>query len=122
MIEKESVIPVHNGFYTVDKVRPSQDTFGKDGLTYLKRIEQAQGIAILIQTKPYSIIVSPQQSVFTNSSTFRAEELSRDTEVLTDDGYQEVDVTVLDGLHELYSLVTEDGTFKANGFILWSEK
>lgn len=117
MIEKESVIPVHNGFYTANKVRPSQDIYGKDGLTYLSRIEQAQGIAILIETKHYSIIVSPQQSFITDSGTLRAEELTSQ-EVLTDDGYEKIQITILDGTHELYNLVTQDGTFKANGFIL----
>jgi len=118
MIEKESVIPVHNGFYTANKVNPRQDIFGKNGLTYLTRIDQKQGIAILIETKHYSIIASPQQSFFTNTGTLRAEELTAGTQVLTDDGYEKINITVLDGTHELYNLITEDGTFKANGFVL----
>ena len=119
MIEKETVVPIKNGFYEAGKINPHQPVYGRHGLVMLNQVSHRRDIAVLVETKHYSIIVSPQTRFYTSDGTIQANRLTGQEQVLTDDDYEALtNITVLDGIYDLFELETEDGSLKANGFYI----
>lgn len=120
MIANDSVVPVKNGFYTVDRLNSKQLIYGKNGLTFLERVEYNRGLGILVETKYNSIIVSPHQKFVTEQGIVTASELTTEDYLLTsDDEYEQlVNKIHLKDVFDMFRPVTRDSTFKANGFVL----
>ena len=120
MIANDSVVPVKNGFYTVDRLNSKQLIYGKNGLTFLERVEYNRGLGILVETKYNSIIVTPNQKFLTDNGIITASELSTEDYLLTsDDEYEQlVNKIHLKDVFDMFRPVTRDSTFKANGFVL----
>lgn len=119
MVARETVIPIKNGFYTVEKLNEKQDIYGKDGLTFLERITYTRDYGILVRTAHYEILVSRDQYFLTPDGFTSATDLREGDLVLTDDNYaMVVGVENTEEIMDMFYLSTEDGTFKANGFYL----
>lgn len=119
MVAKETVIPIKNGFYTVEKLNEKQHIYGKDGLTFLERITYTRDYGILVRTAHYEILVSQDQYFLTPDGFTSATDLREGDLVLTDDNYaMVVGVENTEEIMDMFYLSTEDGTFKANGFYL----
>ena len=119
MVAKETVIPIKNGFYTVEKLNERQDIYGKDGLTFLERITYTRDYGILVRTAHYEILVSRDQYFMSPDGFISATDLREGDLVLTDDNYSVVvGVENTEEIMDMFYLATEDGTFKANGFNL----
>lgn len=119
MVAKETVIPIKNGFYTVEKLNDKQHIYGVDGLTFLERITYTRDYGILVSTAHYEILVSRDQYFMTPQGFVSAIDLRPGDMVLTDDNYREVvRVENTEEMMDMFYLSTEDGTFKANGFYL----
>lgn len=119
MIGQESIIPTDSSFYQVTILRPNQYIRGFRGLTYLEEISESEGEAILIETKYYSIIVSPHQLLTTPEGLKQAKSLIAGSYIHTDhDAYDRVINHQIVDNQPLYELKTADGFFRANGFYL----
>lgn len=122
MVESETVIPVVGCFYEAQRINPRQYIWGEKGKTFLEDVIYSEGIGILVETKYYSIIVSPNQLFLTPSKPVRAIDAIEGLVINTDDGESPITkITVLNNTCELYEIKTSDGTFKANGFYLVNE-
>lgn len=119
MVAKETVIPIKNGFYTIEKLNEKQYIYGADGLTFLERITYTRDYGILVRTAHYEILVSRDQYFLTPEGFISATSLREGDLVLTDDNYSMVvEVENTEEIMDMFYLSTEDGTFKANGFYL----
>lgn len=121
MVAGDTVIPIKNGFYTVDKLNAKQDVHGAEGLTFLHRIDYAREYGIIVLTDYFEIIVSADQLFLTYSGPKMARSLMAGDEVLTSNGYEPVlSVNNTEEIYDMFYLATGDGTFQANGFYLSS--
>lgn len=120
MIADDSVIAVNGNFCTVDRLNSKQLIYGKNGLTFLERVEYNRGQGILVETKYNSIIVTPNQKFLTDNGIVTASELTTEDWLLTSDDtyHQLLNKVTLDDVFDMFKLVTKDSTFNANGFVL----
>lgn len=119
MVAKDTVIPINNGFYTVDKLNPKQDVHGVDGLTFLNRIDYAREYGIIIITDHFEITVSADQHFITAEGPKAAGKLVAGDEIYTSNGYEPVSsVSNTEEIYDMFYVATQDGTFQANGFYL----
>lgn len=120
MVSSDTVITAQNGFFTADRINANQYVKGANGLTYLEQIKYSKGQGVLVETKHYSVIVSPHQKFFTtDGSIFGFQLFSEKPLVLTNDGeYEEVISLTPTEVIDLLNIITRDGTFIANGLVL----
>jgi hypothetical protein len=119
VVAKETVIPIKNGFYTVEKLNERQFIHGEGGLTFLERITYSREYGILVATDHYEILVSRDQYFMTPDGMVSATDLREGDLVLTDDNYKEVrKVENTEEIMDMFYLMTANKTFKANGFYL----
>lgn len=119
MVAKDTVIPINNGFYTVDKLNPKQDIYGADGLTFLSRIDYAREYGIIVITDHFEVTVSADQHFITESGPKAASKLVAGDEIYTSNGYEPVSsVSNTEEIYDMFYVATQDGTFQANGFYL----
>lgn len=119
MVGKDTVIPIKNGFYTVDKLNTNQNVYGAEGLTFLSRIDYAREYGIVIITDHFEVVVSADQAFITEFGPKNASKLVAGDEILTSNGYEPVlSVGNTEEIYDMFYVATEDGTFQANGFYL----
>lgn len=120
MIANDSVIAVNDNFCTVDRLNSKQPIYGKNGLTFLERVEYNRGQGILVETKYNSIIVTPNQKFLTDNGIVTASKLTTEDWLLTSDDtfHQLLNKVTLNDVFDMFKLVTKDSTFNANGFVL----
>lgn len=119
MVANDTVIPIKNGFYTVDKLNPKQEVYGVEGLTFLGRIDYRRDYGIIVTTEHFSVTVTGTQAFLTMDGPKEARHLSIGDEILTSNGFEEVaDISNTEEIYDMFFLATEDGTFQANGFYL----
>lgn len=119
MVAKDTVIPIKNGFYTIDKLNPKQDVHGANGLTFLNRIDYAREYGIIVTTEHYEVIVSADQQFIEEFGPKMAGKLMAGDKILTSEGYESVvSVGNTEEIYDMFYVATEDGTFQANGFYL----
>lgn len=119
MVSSDTVIPINNGFYTVDKLNAKQHIYGAEGLTFLERIEYSREYGIIVGTDHFEITVSPEQYFLTADGPVKASEIKIGHLLMTDADYSEVtSVSNTEQIYDMFFLATKDGTFQANGFYL----
>lgn len=119
MVAGDTVIPINNGFYTVDKLNSKQRIYGVEGLTFLSRIDYGRDYGIIVTTEHFEVTVTGDQMFFTEEGMKAAGKLTVNDEILTSAGYESVvSVTNTEEIYDMFYLATEDGTFQANGFYL----
>lgn len=119
MVARDTVIPIANGFYTIEKLNAKQKIHGAEGLTFLHRIDYAREYGIIVITDYFEVTASGDQMFITDSGPKMARKLVAGDEVLTSNGYEPVlSVGNTEEIYDMFLLATEDGTFQANGFYL----
>lgn len=119
MVSSDTVIPIKNGFYTVDKLNARQNVLGVDGPTFLGRIDYSREYGVIVTTAYFEITVTEDQAFLTDAGPKEASSLSAGDEILTSNGYEPVlRVSNTEEIYDMFYLMTRDGTFQANGFYL----
>lgn len=122
MIAADTVIPIANGFYTVDKINSNQPIHGAEGMTFLTRIDYGREYGIIICTSHFEVIVTEDQMFITESGPKSAGELIPGDMLLTSNGYEIVmSISNTEEIYDMFFISTEDGTFQANGFYLTND-
>lgn len=120
MISKDSVIATDGSFIVADKVIRKQILRGWKRPTRLLAIRDMKSTGLFIETKHFSIIVSPLQKFILDQETYTsADKLAIGDTVMTSEGFEEiVGIITLDGLHDMCSLYTDQNAYFANSFLL----
>lgn len=119
MVSADTVIPINNGFYTVDKLNTKQFVHGADGLTFLERIDYGREYGLIVITDHFEVTVDGKQNFITPEGPKRADKLFAGDEILTSNGFEPVlSVGNTEEIYDMFYVSTQDGTFQANGFYL----
>lgn len=119
MISSESIIPINNGFVSVDRLEVNQSIHGKKGLTRLTLVHTHKHYGTIVETTHFSIVVSSGQLFITPKGNKKTSELKVGELILTSDDWKPITkIESPQQIYEFYHLVTDDGTYRANGFCL----
>lgn len=120
MIGRNSVLALSDSFVTVSRLTNGQLMRGYNKPTKLLSIFDSLSNGVYIETKYYSIIVSPEQLfIVAPKNSKKAVQLSINDRILTVDGFQpltNVKQLLLD--YEMANIITENGILISEGFFL----
>jgi hypothetical protein len=122
MISNDSVLATQNSFVVVDKITKPQWVRSFDGKvsTMLTKVLDGKSVGMLIETKHFSIIASPDQKFITSQSEYKsADQLKVGDTVLTAAGWELITLTLhITSLMQMSGVFTKSKAFVANSFVL----